>query len=192
MPPQITQQAINLGGADFILLQPEFLQDRSANGLVARLKGAGQRVCAFGWGAASPARELIEGSGLDGWLEGPSWGAGLNAQQLLALVTQMQAKRKMGAGGWGASLTLGGQPASRPVSPLMTAANPLYGECTLLSRPVLPAWCSNTVVTCHATESPAAAYCALIYPHHATHTVPTAPAPATAALFNMSCGTHSS
>ena len=81
---------MGLGGCDMILLQPDFLQDRSPGSLVQRLKAAGQRVCIFGCGAAGPPHELVEGSGLDGWLEGPSWGAGINSQQLLALVTQMQ------------------------------------------------------------------------------------------------------
>ena len=42
-------------------------------------------------------RELIESAGLDGWLEGPTWGAPLNPQQLLALLSQMQAQRRTAA-----------------------------------------------------------------------------------------------
>lgn len=91
---QITQQAMNLGGCDFVLLHPEFLRDRSPNSLAARLKMAGQRVCAFGWTPMGPMRELIESSGIDGFLEGPSFGAGINLQQLTTLVSQMQMQRK--------------------------------------------------------------------------------------------------
>jgi hypothetical protein len=47
--PQVTQQAMSLG-IDMILLAPEYLQDRSPTGLLARLRSAGQRV---GAGAAA-------------------------------------------------------------------------------------------------------------------------------------------
>jgi hypothetical protein len=46
-------------------------------------------VCAFGWSASGPAKELIEGSGLDGWVEGPAWGTPINMPQLAQLVQQM-------------------------------------------------------------------------------------------------------
>jgi hypothetical protein len=39
-------------------------------------------------------RELVESAGLDGWLEGPSWGAQINPQQLVQLLGQMQAQRR--------------------------------------------------------------------------------------------------
>jgi hypothetical protein len=42
-------------------------------------------------------RELIESSGLDGWLEGPSWGMPINPAQLTALLGQMQAQRRSAA-----------------------------------------------------------------------------------------------
>jgi hypothetical protein len=42
----------------------------------------------------SASRQLIETSGLDGWLEGPAWGSIINEQQLLTLLYQMQHQRK--------------------------------------------------------------------------------------------------
>ena len=43
----------------------------SPSGLVSRLKMLGMRVCAFGWQPQGPQRELIESSGVDGFLMGP-------------------------------------------------------------------------------------------------------------------------
>ena len=43
----------------------------SPSGLVSRLKMMGMRVCAFGWQPQGPQRELIESSGVDGFLMGP-------------------------------------------------------------------------------------------------------------------------
>jgi hypothetical protein len=131
----MTQQAMAMG-IDMILLAPEYLQDRSPNGLVARLRSAGQRVsarlrclapaartagppplpdcmqsglscwgcrapqvCAFGWSQNGPAKELIEGSGLDGWVEGPTWGAPINVQQLAQLLQQMHVSAGPGKAG---------------------------------------------------------------------------------------------
>jgi len=91
----LVQQAMGLGGLDCVLLHPEFLMDQSPNGMASRLKAAGQRVVAFGWSPVGPMRQLIEGSGLDGFLEGPSFGSGINLQQLASLVARMQQMRKM-------------------------------------------------------------------------------------------------
>jgi hypothetical protein len=67
-----------LGGCDFVLLHPEFLGDKSPADLVARLKMMNQRVCAFGWALAGPMRSQVESSGLDGWLEVPTFGTGVS------------------------------------------------------------------------------------------------------------------
>lgn len=102
---QLIQQANALGGCDFVLLHPEFLQDKSSNSAIARLRMAGQRVCAFGWSPSGPVKDLIESSGIDGWLQGPSFGTGINQAHLLQLIAQMQALRRsgmmMGMGGMG-------------------------------------------------------------------------------------------
>ena len=94
---KLVQQAATLGGCDCVLLHPELLRDRSPAGLVARLRMMGQRVVAFGWAPSGPVCELIEGSGLDGWIEGPSFGSGINPQQLAQVVVRMQNMRKQAA-----------------------------------------------------------------------------------------------
>nr|AER58217.1 channelopsin 1 [Chlamydomonas yellowstonensis] len=101
----LVQQAMQLGGLDFVLVHPEFLRDRSQNGLVSRLKMTGHGVCAFGWVPSGPMREIIESAGVDGWLDGPSFGTGIDQEQLIELIGYMQAKRKFGMrfGGGGAS-----------------------------------------------------------------------------------------
>ena len=63
-------------------------------GLVPCIKAMGQRVCAFGWGANSPLRDLIESAGIDGWIDGPSFGGGIDLQQLAEITSIMQAMRK--------------------------------------------------------------------------------------------------
>ncbi|PNH09255.1 hypothetical protein TSOC_004141 [Tetrabaena socialis] len=108
---QLVQQAAGMGGCDFVLMHPEFLRDRAPTGLAGRLRMMGQRTAAFGWAPLGPMRDLIEGASLDGWLEGPSFGAGISQPSLLALIARMQqavAKAgmemgKMGGGraGWG-------------------------------------------------------------------------------------------
>ena len=50
---QVAAQAQAFGGADCVLLHPEYLRDRSAGGVVARLKATGNRVAAFGWAQVS-------------------------------------------------------------------------------------------------------------------------------------------
>ena len=77
-----------------MLVHPELLQDRSPNGLVAKLRMVGQRVVAFGWTPTGPVRDLIETCGLDAWIEGPSFGTGINTQQLSQVVARMQVMRK--------------------------------------------------------------------------------------------------
>lgn len=74
---------------------------RSPSGPVTRLRMLGQRVCAFGWAPVGPIKDLIESRGLDGWLEGPSFGAGIKLQQLEGLVARMQAVKKLTGGGMG-------------------------------------------------------------------------------------------
>ena len=50
----------------------------------------GQRVAAFGWTPVGPVRDLIESSGLDAWLEGPSFGNGINQQHLIQVGCQKE------------------------------------------------------------------------------------------------------
>lgn len=92
---QLVQQAAALGGCDFVLMHPEFLRDKSPNNLPTRLRALGQRTAAFGWAPLGPVRELIESSGLDGYLEGPSFGAGISLSNLTALISRMQQLRRM-------------------------------------------------------------------------------------------------
>ena len=66
-------------------------------GLVQRVKGMGVHVCAFGWTAVGPVRQLIETSGLNGWLGGPSYGSGIDIQELAQLIGLMQTLRKFSA-----------------------------------------------------------------------------------------------
>jgi len=96
---QLVQQAAALGGCDFVLVHPDFLKDMSQAGLVTKLRMLGQRVCAFGWSPVGAQRELIESRGLDGWLEGPSFGTGIDAKQLKHLVARMQQMRKAAMAG---------------------------------------------------------------------------------------------
>lgn len=78
----------------------------SPSSLVTRLKMMNQRVCSFGWAPMGPVKELIESRGLDGWLEGPSFGSGIKIEELANLVMRMQTMRKMMGGGMG----MGGMP----------------------------------------------------------------------------------
>ncbi|GAX82612.1 hypothetical protein CEUSTIGMA_g10038.t1 [Chlamydomonas eustigma] len=155
---QLVQQAASMGGCDCVILHPELLQDRSPNGLVAKLRMMGQRVAAFGWTQSmSPVRTLIETSGLDGWLEGPTFGSGITTHALWQLVHRMQSLRKqqqmnmlVGGGGMGGMGMMGmqtnpmmmhqqtmGMPASAGgMNPMMmqkqmnqvTGVNPLFGS----------------------------------------------------------------
>ena len=67
---------------------------------------ANQRVCAFGYSSmGGPISMLIESSGLDGWLEGPSFGMGLNREALIQLLVRMQTiKRQLMMGESGSGL----------------------------------------------------------------------------------------
>ncbi|GIL89020.1 hypothetical protein Vretifemale_16924 [Volvox reticuliferus] len=94
---QLVMQAAALGGCDFVLLHPEFLRDKGPSGLPGRLRAMGQRVAAFGWASIGPVRDLIESAGLDGWLEGPSFGSGISQSNLIGLVARMQQARKIAA-----------------------------------------------------------------------------------------------
>lgn len=49
----MANQSEAFGGADMVLLHPEYLRDNSTSGLVARLRAAGHRVVAFGWSQVS-------------------------------------------------------------------------------------------------------------------------------------------
>lgn len=93
----LVQQALQMGGLDCVLLHPEFLRDKSPSGLVNCLHAANQRCIAFGWAPLGPMRELVETSGVDGWLEGPSFGAGINLQQLMAVLVRVQQFKKQQA-----------------------------------------------------------------------------------------------
>ena len=42
-------QAAAFGGADLVLLHPEYLKEQGPGGVLARLKAGGFRVAAFGW-----------------------------------------------------------------------------------------------------------------------------------------------
>lgn len=57
---------------------------------------APRRVIAFGWMAGGPVREIIETANLDGWVEGPGFGMGINQQQFASVLAAMQQRRKMG------------------------------------------------------------------------------------------------
>ncbi|GLC48444.1 hypothetical protein PLESTB_000098500 [Pleodorina starrii] len=94
---QLVLQASQLGGCDFVLLHPEFLRDKGPGNLLARLRTMGQRAAAFGWSVMGPVRDLIESAGLDGWLEGPSFGNGISMNNLIGLVVRMQQARRMAA-----------------------------------------------------------------------------------------------
>ncbi|KAJ9529751.1 hypothetical protein QJQ45_014527 [Haematococcus lacustris] len=124
MAMQLVQQSLQLGGAqfcDFVLLSPDFLQDRSPSGLVARLKMQGMRVAAYGWQPAGQMRELVEGSNVDGFLEGPTAPHGINRTQFTTLVFRMQQLKKM------ASMAgMGGMPGMAslvPAQPFPAAIN---------------------------------------------------------------------
>eukprot|EP01023_Acetabularia_acetabulum_P067255 TRINITY_DN9231_c0_g1_i1.p1 TRINITY_DN9231_c0_g1~~TRINITY_DN9231_c0_g1_i1.p1 ORF type:complete len:554 (+),score=89.72 TRINITY_DN9231_c0_g1_i1:195-1856(+) len=93
---QTVQQAMQLAPIDFVLMHPQFLQDQGPQSLLSVLQSQRQRVCIFGWGAASPYRQLIEQSSVDGYVEGPSFGTGINAEQLISLIRRMQDMRKAG------------------------------------------------------------------------------------------------
>jgi hypothetical protein len=99
----LVQQAMALGGCDFVLVHPDFLKDTTPTGLVGKLRMLSQRVCAFGWSANTPQGLMIESRGLDGWVEGPSFGTGIEHKQLHHLVHRMQQMRKqaMMMGGMG-------------------------------------------------------------------------------------------
>ena len=63
---QAVEQATAFGGADFILLDPYFLDDY---GFVDTLRSqSGYPVCAFGWSSDSPQRDIIENAPIDGFL----------------------------------------------------------------------------------------------------------------------------
>eukprot|EP00798_Chlamydomonas_sp_ICE-L_P024783 gene24783-10424_t len=102
---QLVQQGMTVGGpmyVDYVLVHPEYLRDRSPAGLLSNLKMMNMRVCAFGWVHQGPHRELIEACGpaLDGYVEGPSFQAGFDPQQLMMLTARMQAQKvQMAMGG---------------------------------------------------------------------------------------------
>lgn len=55
----LVQQALQLGGLDCVLIHPEFLRDRTPNGLLPRLRAANQRVVAFGWAPVGEWRHKV-------------------------------------------------------------------------------------------------------------------------------------
>eukprot|EP00191_Tetraselmis_sp_GSL018_P008177 CAMPEP_0177608700 /NCGR_PEP_ID=MMETSP0419_2-20121207/18620_1 /TAXON_ID=582737 /ORGANISM="Tetraselmis sp., Strain GSL018" /LENGTH=530 /DNA_ID=CAMNT_0019103425 /DNA_START=465 /DNA_END=2057 /DNA_ORIENTATION=+ len=86
---QQLQNLLSKGGVDGVLISPEFLQQP---GLVQALKHSFRTpVFAFGWSKSGPAREVIESSGVDGWLEGPAFGVSFEPANLRRVLLQMQA-----------------------------------------------------------------------------------------------------
>ena len=60
------QQAAMMGGLDFVLLHPAFLEDYN---FVTSIKAqTGHLVCAFGWMPFGTERERIEAAPIDGYL----------------------------------------------------------------------------------------------------------------------------
>ncbi|GMH35170.1 hypothetical protein BSKO_03038 [Bryopsis sp. KO-2023] len=122
---QAAQQAVQMGGLDYVLLHPDMLVDQK---LLTFLRGQlGVRVCAFGWSSTGPMREALESAPIDGLLEGPSMGKGLNLEQLIALTAQMQQMRSSvsmanpvfgtQAFGMGQTMGFGGMSRSGSVTP---------------------------------------------------------------------------
>lgn len=96
---------------------PALLPTRSPSGLVSRLKMLGMRVCAYGWQPQGQQRELIESSGVDGFLMGPIHPQGIHRAQFVQLIAKMQALKRapgggMMAGGMGGGM-MGGSMAGR-------------------------------------------------------------------------------
>mmetsp|Transcript_2452 Transcript_2452/g.6189 ORF Transcript_2452/g.6189 Transcript_2452/m.6189 type:complete len:631 (-) Transcript_2452:284-2176(-) len=86
-PPQL-DQVMQKGGFDGVLLAPEYLQQ---GGIVQMIKETHRTpVYAYGWGKTSPIRQLIENSGVDGWLEGPSFGSTFSNEALEDAIAHMQ------------------------------------------------------------------------------------------------------
>jgi len=82
------EQVLEKGGFDGVLVSPEYIQQV---GLVQRLKDKYHMpVYAFGWGKSSPWRSVIEGSGVDGWLEGPYFGSTFDTDALSDAIAEMQ------------------------------------------------------------------------------------------------------
>lgn len=105
---QTVQNATSVGALDCVLMAPDYLQDQTPNGLLSTLKRSGVRVCCFGWAPTSPHRALIENSGLDGYLEGPALGVGVQIEQLKGMLARMQELRRMwGTGFGGQTATMG-------------------------------------------------------------------------------------
>ena len=79
-------------GADGLLLAPDYLQQP---GIVQHIKSkySGIGVFAYGWGKTSPARSVIETSGVDGWLEGPAFGTNWDAEKFEEAIGTMQDKK---------------------------------------------------------------------------------------------------
>ena len=109
-------------------------------------------------------RELVEASGVDGWLEGPNWGAGINQQQLIALLAQMQGQRRMAG-----ECTSARRPPARPTAPRLffTAAAPAAAPHPVPSRlgvlvwPWLPASHNNAVLLPPPPPAPVPGVCPL-------------------------------
>lgn len=72
-----------------MLLHPEYLRDRSGSSLLVTLRNNGCRIAAYGWEPSGFARELIEGSGIQHFIMGPTVG-GLDVNALTLLIGEMQ------------------------------------------------------------------------------------------------------
>lgn len=117
---QLAQQAMMTGGCDFVLIHPEFL--RNSN-LLSKLRGLGVRLVAFG-PSQGPLRDLVDSSGVDGWVEGPP----LHPQQLERIIVKMQMDKKMQGLGMGIGMGMG-----QVMPPSMVQSPPSY-EPLLSSR----------------------------------------------------------
>lgn len=76
------------GGFDGLLIGPEFLQQE---GIVPHIKNKYRvPVYAYGYTKMGPNQQLIESSGVDGWVEGPSFGTPFDSEGLANAIGQMQ------------------------------------------------------------------------------------------------------
>eukprot|EP00210_Caulerpa_lentillifera_P007845 g7487.t1 len=85
---KMTARSLNPASVDYVLLDAELVNDPV---LLNYLRGPCQlRVCGFGWALNSPHKEILEQAPLDGVLEGPSFGKGVNVNDLRNLTAEMQ------------------------------------------------------------------------------------------------------
>ena len=112
------------------------------------------RVCAYGWQPQGTLRELIETSGVDGFLMGPIHPQGIHRAQFVQLIARMQTLKRMAppAGGLLGGSMMGSAaagagfmpPAAAPPMPGTTTASmaggqPLGGSMYAAAAPPQPA-----------------------------------------------------